>query len=130
MPLPRGKVRVYKEDTDGSLEFIGEDWIDHTPAEEKVRLYLGNAFDLTAERVQKATRKVSSRSREEEYEITLRNHKKEPVEIVVSEHFWGDWKMSRNTAPFVKKDARTAEFSLPVPVDGETVLGYAVLISW
>jgi hypothetical protein len=130
MPLPKGKVRVYKQDTDGSLEFIGEDAIDHTPADEKVRLYLGNAFDLTGERVQKATRKVSNRSREEDYEIKLRNHKKEAVEIVVSEKFWGDWNMTKQSAPSVKKDSRTAEFKIPVQPNAEAVLQYTVLLSW
>ncbi len=130
MPLPKGKVRVYKQDTDGSLEFIGEDAIDHTPADEKVRLYLGNAFDLTGERVQKATRKVSNRSREEDYEIKLRNHKKEAVEIVVSERFWGDWNLTKQSAPSVKKDSRTAEFKIPVQPNSEAVIQYTVLLSW
>lgn len=130
MPLPKGKIRVYKEDTDGSLEFIGEDMIDHTPSDEKVRIYLGNAFDLVGERVQKATRKISNRSREEDYEIKLRNHKKEAVEIVVSERFWGDWKLTKNSLPFMQKDSRTAEFKIPVPADGETILTYTVLLTW
>jgi len=130
MPLPKGKIRVYKEDTDGSLEFVGEDMIDHTPLDEKVRIYLGNAFDLVGERVQKSTSQLSNRSREEEYEITLRNHKKEAVEIVVSERFWGNWKLLKNSSSFTKKDARTAEFKIPVPANGEAVLAYTVLLSW
>jgi hypothetical protein len=130
MPLPKGKVRVYKQDTDGSLEFIGEDMIDHTPADEKVRLFLGNAFDLVGERVQKATRKISNRSREEDYEIRLRNHKKEAVEITVSERFWGDWKITSQSIQSVKKDSRTAEFKIPVKPDGEAMLTYTVLLSW
>jgi hypothetical protein len=130
LPLPKGKVRVYKKDSDGSLEFIGEDEIDHTPADEKIRLSLGNAFDLSGERVQKDTKKTGNRSRQDAYEIRLRNHKKEAVQVTVIEHFWGDWKIDPATHPFVKKDANTAEFKVPVPVDGESVLTFTVNTKW
>jgi hypothetical protein len=130
LPLPKGKVRVYKKDGDGSLEFIGEDEIDHTPADERIRLSLGNAFDLSGERVQKDTRKTGNRSRQDVIEIKLRNHKKEPVQITVVEHFWGDWKIDPATHPFVKKDASTAEFKVPVAMDGESVLTFTVNTKW
>ena len=67
IPLPKGKIRVYKADTDGSLEFIGEDLIDHTPKDEKVRAFLGNAFDLVGERAQMKTRKISRREQEQTF---------------------------------------------------------------
>ncbi len=130
LPLPKGKVRVYKKDSDGSLEFIGEDEIDHTPSDEKIRLSLGNAFDLSGERIQKETKKTGSRSRQDVIEVRLRNHKKEAVQITVVEHFWGDWKIEPSTHPFVKKDAGTAEFKVPVPVDGESVLTFTVNTKW
>jgi hypothetical protein len=130
LPLPKGKVRVYKEDTDGSLEFIGEDAIDHTPVDEKIRLTLGSAFDLAGERAVKESRKTGDRSRQDTVEIRLRNHKKEAVEITVVETLWGDWKIDPSTFPFVKKDARTAEFKVPVAPDGEAVLTYTAKIKW
>jgi hypothetical protein len=130
LPLPKGKVRVYKKDTDGSLEFIGEDEIDHTPTDEKIRLSLGNAFDLAGERVQKDSRKTGNRSRQETIEVKLRNHKKETVQITVVEHFWGDWKIEQTTYPFVKKDANTAEFKVPVAVEEESVLTFTVNTKW
>jgi hypothetical protein len=130
MPLPKGKVRVYKKDTDGSLEFIGEDQIDHTPVDEKIRLSLGNAFDLTGERVQKDIRKTGDQSQEITVEITLRNHKKDDVKITAVEHLWGDWKIKESNFPFVKKDANTAEFAVPVPAQKDTVLTYTAKTKW
>jgi len=130
LPLPRGKIRVYKKDGDGSQEFVGEDRIDHTAADEKVRIFLGNAFDLAGERVQQSVKQISKRSREEEWMITLRNHKKESVEITVRERFQGDWSITRKSHDFVKKDARTAEFALRLAPSGEVVLSYTVLVEW
>ena len=130
MSLPKGKIRVYKEDTDGALEFVGEDLIDHTPVDEKVKIFLGNAFDLVGERVQKASRKISDRAREDEVEITHRNHKEEKVEIVVVEHLWGDWKIIKKSHPFKKKDAGTAEFTISVTSGGEVTLKYTALYEW
>ncbi|MBN1894451.1 DUF4139 domain-containing protein [bacterium] len=130
LPLPKGKIRVYKKDDDGSQEFVGEDRIDHTPADEKMRILLGNAFDLTGERVQQSAKPVGKRSREEEWKITLRNHKKEAVEITVQERFQGDWSITQKSHDFRKKDARTAEFTLPLAPSGEVVLNYTVLLQW
>lgn len=130
IPLPKGKIRVYKEDVDGALEFIGEDQIDHTPVDEKIRIFLGNAFDLVGERTVKSTRSISNRSREEEIEIVLRNHKEEDVDIVVVEHFYGDWNIEESSDSFSKKDAYTTEFIIPVPSQGEKTLNYTVMIRW
>jgi hypothetical protein len=130
LPLPKGRVRVYKRDSDGSLEFIGEDDIDHTPADEKIRLSLGNAFDISGERVQKDSKKTGNRSRQDVIEIKLRNHKKDAVLITAVEHFWGDWKIDQTTFPFVKKDASSAEFKVPVPSDGESLLTFTVNVKW
>jgi len=130
LPLPKGKIRVYKTDDDGAQEFIGEDQIDHTPVDEKVRIFLGNAFDLTGERVQQSTRRISDRAREESYAITLRNHKDDNVDILVVEHIWGDWTVLDNSHAFTKKDVRTLEFRVPVPAKGEAVLTFKVLLKW
>ena len=131
IPLPKGKVRVYKEDeADNSLEFVGEDLIDHTPQDEKVRIFVGNAFDIKGERIQKEMNQLSDRMREETWQITLRNHKQEDVTVVVEENLWGDWKIRKESHPHKKKDATTIEFEIPVPADGEAVVEYTVLLRW
>jgi len=126
MPLPKGVVRMMKADTDGSLEFVGEDQIDHTPKDEKVRVRMGNAFDLVGERRQVNFQQVSNQVTQESYEIKLRNHKKDGVTILVSEPQSGDWEITESSHPYTKKDAHTAEWNLLVPADSETVLTYTV----
>jgi len=131
LPLPKGKVRVYKESTDGTTEFIGEDFIQHTPKDETVRLFVGNAFDVVGERNQTVSQRISDRAREEEYEIKLRNHKDVPIEVTVIEHFWsGDWVIRKANYEWKKKDAQTVEFQVPVPKEGQAALRYSVLLQW
>lgn len=126
MALPKGKVRVYKEDVDGSLEFIGEDRIDHTPKDEKVRLVLGDAFDVVGERKVSEHRRISDRVTEERIEITLRNHKDEDITVLVTEHPWGDWEVLESSQAYRKKDVRTLEFDVPVKKDGEGKVIYRI----
>ncbi|MCC6444637.1 MAG: hypothetical protein IT210_14415 [Armatimonadetes bacterium] len=130
MPLPKGKVRVYKADTDGSLQFVGEDEIDHTPKDETLRLYVGDAFDLVGERKQMNVQQISDRVREETVEITFRNHKDEAVEIVAVEKLWGDWEILQSSVPHRKKDASTVEFPVKVDKDGEAKVTYRVRFKW
>jgi len=132
IPLPEGKVRVYKADRDGSLEFVGEDRIDHTPKDEKVRLFVGNAFDIVGERSQKERKELTPKLIEETYEVKLRNHKEEKVEVVVVERFYRsrDWEIIESNYTYTKKDAWTVEFVIPVKVDGESVLEYKVRYRW
>ena len=126
MALPAGKVRVYKRDTDGSIEFVGEDALDHTPKNEKVRLMLGYAFDLVAERLVVDTRRISPRIREQTLEISLRNRKTEPVSITVVEHLWGDWEILKKSHDYKKKDAYTIEFTVDISPDSEMKITYTV----
>jgi hypothetical protein len=128
MPLPKGTVRAYKRDADGSLQFIGEDTIDHTPKDEKIRLKLGEAFDIKAERKQMHWEKLASDTYESAYEISLRNHKKEDVVIRVIEPLLGDWKVLEQSHPYKKLDAATIAFDIPVPRDKESKLRYRVRI--
>jgi len=130
IPLPKGKVRVYKEDIDKALEFVGEDAIEHTPRDEKVRIYVGNAFDLVGERASESVRQITRTLREETTRIKLRNHKEEAVEITVVEHIWGQWTITANSLPFVKKDANTIEFTAKIPADQEVVLTYTARIGY
>jgi hypothetical protein len=130
MPLPAGKVRTYKEDSRGQLQFVGEDRIDHTPRNEKVRLRIGNAFDVVGERTDLSQKRISDRVHEQETEIKIRNRKEEAIEVLVAESLHGDWEIVQSTHDHVKKDARTAEFRLPVGADQETVLRYTVRIRY
>ncbi|MBS1192907.1 MAG: hypothetical protein H6Q97_886, partial [Nitrospirae bacterium] len=126
IPLPKGTVRVYKQDSSGSLQFVGEDSIDHTPKDEKVRIKLGDAFDVVGTRKQTDWRKIAYDTYEAAFEISLRNHKKEDVVVKVVEPIPGDWKMLSATHEFTKSEAFTAEFQVPVQKDGETKVSYRV----
>jgi hypothetical protein len=126
-------MKLYRADSDGSREFIGENTIDHTPADETVRLYLGNAFDLKGERRQTDFKVDSSRqTATEAFEIKVRNHKKEMVEVRVVERLyrWTGWKIPLSSDPYDKTDSRTVEFRVKVPADGEKVITYRVNYSW
>jgi hypothetical protein len=126
IPLPAGKVRVYKRDRDGSAEFIGEDRIEHTPKDERVTLVIGDAFDIVGKRTVTDRRRITDRVEEEMVEIALRNHKEEDVTVIVTEHLYGDWEIRAKTMPYRKVDANTIEFDLPVPKGGEGTVRYTV----
>lgn len=133
MPLPKGVVRVYKKDKAGNAQFIGEDRIDHTPKNETIKLKLGNAFDITADKKQTAFRKRTSTDRyryafESAYEIKLKNAKDKPVTVIVREPIPGDWEMLRESFPHEKVAAGTAEWRIEVPAQGSTTLKYRVLV--
>jgi hypothetical protein len=133
MPLPRGAVKIYKRDADGRNEFVGEDRIDHTPKDETVRLYTGNAFDLVGERRQTNFRTDSSnRWVDESFEIKVRNHKKEPVTVRVVEHMyrWMQWEITAASQEYQKTGARTIEFQPVIAPGGEAVIRYTVHYSW
>jgi hypothetical protein len=134
VPLPAGRVRVSKLDAaDGSLEFIGEDVIGHTPKDETVRLKLGNAFDVVGERRQvDFLLNSAGKLLEEEIEIRLRNHKTQPVEVTVREplYRWSNWRILTRSQDYVKDSARLIHFNVIVPRDGESVLRYRVRYNW
>lgn len=133
MPLPKGRVRFYRRDDDGQLEFTGENEIDHTPKDELIRIYTGNAFDLTGER-RRVDYKLNSQARwvDESFEIKLRNHKSTPVDVRVVEHLyrWSNWDISKSSDPFKKVDSQTAAFNVQIPADGEKVVTYQVHYAW
>lgn len=126
IPLPKGTVRVYKADKEGSLQFVGEDSIDHTPKDEKVRIKLGDAFDVVGSRKQTDWKKIAYDTYEASFEISLRNHKKEDVMVKVVEPIPGDWIMLSSSHEHKKSEAFTAEFNIPVPKDKEVKLTYRV----
>jgi hypothetical protein len=128
MPLPKGIVRVYKADTSGNNQFVGEDSVDHTPKNERITLKLGNAFDIVAERRQTDYTQLSDTVYESAWTIQLRNHKDEDVLIEVVEPIGGDWTMLKNTHAFEKRDAATAVFSVPVKANGTVDCSYRVRV--
>ncbi len=132
--LPAGKLRFYRRDDDGQLQFVGENTIDHTPRNETVRVTTGNAFDLVGERKQTNFHvDTADKQMDESFEITLRNRKKtEPVEIRVVEHLyrWSNWKITASSDSYVKKDSQTIEFRIPVKPDEEKTVTYTVHYSW
>ncbi len=126
MALPAGIVRIMKRDTDGSIELIGEDNLEHTPKDERVELTVGKAFDIACEQAQKDRRQISNKVWEEDWEISVRNHKTEPITVRVVKHFWGFWEIRTSSHTFTKKDASTAWFEIPVDKDKETKLTLTV----
>jgi hypothetical protein len=130
IPLPKGTVRVYKNDNEQSLQFVGEDSIDHTPKDEKIRVKLGDAFDVVGSRKQTSWKKIAWDTYEVGFEVSLRNHKKENAVVKVIEPIPGDWKMLSSTHSYKKTEAFTAEFEIPVPKDKEVKLSYKVRIRY
>lgn len=133
IPLPKGRVRFYRRGDDARLEFTGENMIDHTPRDETIRAYTGNSFDVVGERVRTDFRMDDGRRwLRESFEISLRNHKNEPVEVRVVEHLyrWVNWEIEKETQPHEKKDSKTIEFRVSLPANGQSKLGYTVHYSW
>jgi hypothetical protein len=133
IPLPKGRLRFYRRDNDGHLEFVGENRIDHTPKDETIRVYTGNAFDISGERKQ-TNFHVESRMHwmDETYEIRVRNHKKESVQVRVVEHLYrcNNWKLAENSTTYRKADAHTIEFPVTIVPDGAQVVTYTVHYTW
>ena len=124
VPLPKGRVRFYLRDDDGRLEFTGENNIDHTPVNEDLRIYVGNAFDIVGERKQvNFNCQYNSHWADESFEIKVRNHKKEAVDVKVVEHLyrWVNWEIRTPSQDFKKTDARTIEFPVTIKPEGEAV---------
>ena len=131
--LPKGKLRFYRRDADGQMEFVGEDMIDHTPRNETIRVTTGNSFDLVGERKQTNFHvDTADKWLDETFEIKLRNRKKEPVEIRVVEHLyrWNNWDITQKSDDFKKIDSQTIEFRVPVKPDEERTVTYTVHYSW
>lgn len=134
LPLPAGRVRFYRrDDADGRLEFTGENQLDHTPKNELVRIYTGDAFDVVGERIRSDFQGNNrSDTAEESFQIKLRNRKAEPIEVHVVEHLyrWTNWEILEKSDDFKKKDAQTIEFVVPVKPDEEKSVTYRVRYSW
>ncbi|WP_243288645.1 DUF4139 domain-containing protein [Geothrix terrae] len=135
MPLPKGIVRVYKRDSEGRAQFVGEDSVDHTPKNELVRLKLGDAFDVTARRKQTDYKSLGRQGKygfvhESAFEIELKNAKKEPITVTVLEPMPGDWEVLQSSHPCTKAAAGTGKFQVAVPAEGKATLTYRVRVKW
>ena len=129
-PLPAGIVRVYARDSKGAAQFVGEDRIAHTAKNEKLKLRLGEAFDITAERKQTNYRKIADNTGESSWRIELRNAKDEAVTVKVQEPMPGDWEMVQESQKHTKESARVASWNVAIPAGGTTVLEYSVRVKW
>jgi len=135
MPLPKGIIRVYKRDSEGRAQFVGEDNVDHTPKNELVRLKLGDAFDVTAKRKQTDYKSLGRQGKfgyvhESAFEVELKNAKKEPVTVNLLEPLPGDWEVIQSSHPAIKEAAGTARFKVTVPAEGSATLTYRVRVKW
>ncbi|MBK7583192.1 MAG: DUF4139 domain-containing protein [Myxococcales bacterium] len=130
MPLPKGTVRVYKADKSGAKQFIGEDSIDHTPRDEKIRIKMGEAFDVVGDRKQMEWRTLGGCTSESTWEIELRNHKDKASQVEIYEPIGGDWTIIESTHKHDKKDAFTFSFDVNVPANGKTKIRYKVRVKW
>lgn len=129
VPMPAGKVRMFKSDGE-SIEFVGEDMIDHTPKNEKLKLKIGDAFDIVAEEVETDNKQITSKVREISYEVKLRNRKNEDIVVDVERTLGLNWEILNSSIQYEKKDSRTVIFKVPVKADTETVLKYKVRYSY
>ncbi len=135
LPLPKGVIRVYKKDGAGNAQFVGEDNIDHTPRNETVRLKLGEAFDVTADKKQTDFKKLPNPAKgsalfESAYEIMLKNAKKEAVTVTLQEPIPADWKMVKENHPHTKAASNTAVWKITIPAEGKTTLNYRVQVKY
>lgn len=129
MPLPAGRVRLFKADDDGSMILLGEDQIKHTPKDEEISLTVGTAFDIKAEETLVNQTQVSKKVEDREYRIELRNRKAEPVTIKVEKQLWGFWEITQSTHEYKRKDANTLTFEVPVKAADTSVVKYTVRLT-
>jgi hypothetical protein len=130
MPLPAGNVRVYQKDSKGGVLFVGEDRIDHTPKDEDIKIHIGNAFDVVAERKQTDFKKIATNVYEMEFEITLRNHKDSAINVQVNEPIGGTWEILSSTYKPTKTAAFAAQFTVPVDKNANSILKYRVRVTY
>jgi hypothetical protein len=130
LPLPEGRVRLFKADDDGSLILLGEDRIEHTPKDEELTIKVGYAFDIVAEERLMNQVRISKQVEERDYEIELRNRKEQPVTIEVEKKLYGFWEILESNFEYTKKDATTLLFAVPVGAGGEVILKFKVRFTY
>ncbi|MEE9280799.1 MAG: DUF4139 domain-containing protein [Myxococcota bacterium] len=130
MALPKGIVRVYKADSEGSLQFIGEDEIDHTPRDEEIRIKMGESFDVVGDRRQMRFKSLGRCASESTWEVELRNHKDEDARVEVFEPIGGDWEILSSSHPPERLDANTFKFEVEIAARGRQKIDYRVHVRW
>jgi hypothetical protein len=135
MPLPKGVLRVYKKDSGGNAQFVGEDNIDHTPKNESVRLKLGESFDVTVDKKQtdfKVLPPPTKRNQlyESAFELVLKNAKKQKTTVIVQEPIGGDWKIISESAPHTKANSHLAVWKIEIPAESSTTLTYRAQVKY
>lgn len=130
MPLPAGIIRLYKKDSQGSQQFVGEDRIEHTPKDEEVKVKVGEAFDVVAERKQTDFKQLAGQLYETAWEVTVRNHKEEDITVGIIEPLYGNWKLTEQSHPHQKVDAFTIRFDVAVPKGGEVKVTYKLWVGF
>ncbi|MEY2633244.1 MAG: hypothetical protein RIR00_1898 [Pseudomonadota bacterium] len=129
-PLPAGTLRVYQRDSQGGVQLVGEDAINHTARNETLALRLGEAFDLTADRSQTDYKTLGPRASQSSYRIEIRNGSRDPATLTLREPLQGDWTITTESAPHRKDNAGTASWQLKIPAEGKTTLEYSVVVKW
>ena len=124
------KAKRKKDDDD--MEFIGEDMIDHTPKDEELKVEIGKAFDIRAERKVTEKNRINKNSEKQKIEIVIRNHKEENIKVLVTEPIGGyrTWEIIKSTHKVKSKDSSKAEFEVPVKANGESTFTYEVMFNW
>lgn len=130
LPLPKGKIRVFKDDNKGNSEFIGEDNIEHTPRNEEIELKIGKAFDIKGEFTILSKERPTTKSKKEKYEVELRNQKKEDVTIEVIKNLRSSWQILDSELKYSKEDANTIKFNVDVPAESKKKFSFTVLWRW
>lgn len=126
MPLPKGVVRIYKADSSGGLQFIGEDQIKHIPDAGEMRVAVGSSFDLTVKRNDTDYKRISDDVERASYEIELNNSKPDSQNVTIVEHLYGEWEILESSDSYEKTDAFTIEFRVMVPAKGSKAVSYTV----
>lgn len=129
MPLPAGRVRIFKADSDESLILLGEDRIKHTPRNEEVKLTIGKAFDVVGETTEVSRRRISDQVYETDYRIEIRNQKETPAKVIVSKNLSGFWEILNASVDYLKKSASEVEWTVDIPAEGKTEIDFTVRIT-
>ena len=137
-PLPGGIARLYQPDSTGGLQLIGEATTAHTPAGSDLKLDAGNAFDITATRIQTSyvTRRDSTKTHgvhtvaTADYRVTLKNATDSAVTVLVQEERAGEWSIVSSSVPAEKVSSTITRFRVRVPARGEATLTYRIRVIW
>ncbi len=133
IPLPAGRLRLYRRDKSGAMQFAGEASIEHTPRNEKIRFVTGDAFDITARRIQTNFHiNTNDRFMDESFSIEVKNQKDQPVTVHLIEHPYraANWEISQKSADYAKRDSSTIEFPVEVKPESSTTVTYTVHYIW